>query len=428
VASKRQIDVGGVKIGGGAPVAVQSMTKTETADLEATLRQIRAIADAGGDIVRCAVPRDKDVEALRTIVKESPIPVIADIHFNHTLALKAIDAGAHCVRINPGNIGGFEKTGEVVERARAAGVPLRVGVNSGSLPKHLHELERENSVEALVQAAVEYVELMERLEFSDFKVSIKSTSVPNTIASNRLLSERIDYPLHLGITEAGTKWTGSLKSAVGLGTLLADGVGDTIRISLSTFHAEEEVKVAWEILKALKLRERGPVLIACPTCGRLQFDMDTVVAEIEQRLESYDEPIEVAVLGCAVNGIGEASHADFGITGAKNEGLIFSNGKPLRKVPQDSLVDELFAEIDRSLKIGRVDVDERKAAEGAQWLERIEEENAGELTPERLAALEAAAAMDGAAEPLPMAGNTTRKAVRLDEETSPTAGRRFTRA
>jgi (E)-4-hydroxy-3-methylbut-2-enyl-diphosphate synthase len=428
VASKRQIDVGGVKIGGGAPVAVQSMTKTETADLEATLRQIRAIADAGGDLVRCAVPRDKDVEALRTIVKESPIPVIADIHFNHTLALKAIDAGAHCVRINPGNIGGFEKTGEVVERARAARVPLRVGVNSGSLPKHLHALERENSVEALVQAAVEYVELMERLEFSDFKVSIKSTSVPNTIASNRLLSERIDYPLHLGITEAGTKWTGSLKSAVGLGTLLADGVGDTIRISLSTFHAEEEVKVAWEILKALKLRERGPVLIACPTCGRLQFDMDTVVAEIEQRLESYDEPIEVAVLGCAVNGIGEASHADFGITGAKNEGLIFSNGKPLRKVPQDSLVDELFAEIDRSLKIGRVEVDERKAAEGAKWLERIEEENAGELTPERIAALEAAAAMEGAAEPLPMAGSSTRKAVRLDEETSPTAGRRFTRA
>jgi (E)-4-hydroxy-3-methylbut-2-enyl-diphosphate synthase len=430
VASKRQIDVGGVKIGGGAPVAVQSMTKTETADLEATMRQIRAIADAGGDLVRCAVPRDKDVEALKTIVRQSPIPVIADIHFNHTLALKAIDAGAHCVRINPGNIGGFEKTGEVVEAARKAGIPMRVGVNSGSLPKHLHELERENSVEALVQAAVEYVQLMEKLDFHDFKVSIKSTSVPNTIASNRLLSERIDYPLHLGITEAGTKWTGSLKSAVGLGTLLADGIGDTIRISLSTFHAEEEVKVAWEILKALKLRERGPVLIACPTCGRLQFDMDTVVAEIEQRLEAYEEPIEVAVLGCAVNGIGEASHADFGITGAKNEGLIFAHGKPLRKVPQDSLVDELFAEIDRSLKIGRVEVDERKAAEGAQWLERIEEENAGELTPERMAALEAAAAMEGADQALPMAGapKATRKRVKLDEDASPTAGRRFTRA
>jgi (E)-4-hydroxy-3-methylbut-2-enyl-diphosphate synthase len=431
VASRRQIDVGGVKIGGGAPVAVQSMTKTETADVEATMRQIRAVADAGGDLVRCAVPRDQDVRALETIVRQSPIPVIADIHFNHTLALKAIEAGAHCVRINPGNIGGFEKTGQVVERARAAGVPMRIGVNSGSLPKHLHELERSSPVEALVQAAVEYVELMERLEFSNFKVSIKSTSVPNTIASNRLLSERIDYPLHLGITEAGTKWSGSLKSAVGLGTLLADGIGDTIRISLSTFHAEEEVKVAWEILKALKLRQRGPVLIACPTCGRLQFDMDTVVAEIEQRLEAYEEPIEVAVLGCAVNGIGEASHADFGITGAKNEGLIFAHGKPLRKVPQDRLVDELFAEIDRSLEIGRVEVDERKAAEGAEWLERIEEENAGELTPERIAAMEAAAAAEqalGDGEPLPMADAAKARRVQLDEEASPTAGRRFTRA
>ncbi len=434
MASKRQIDVGGVKIGGGAPVAVQSMTKTETADYDATMRQIRAIADAGGDIVRCAIPRDKDIDALKRIVVESPIPVIADIHFNHTLALKAIDAGAHCIRVNPGNIGGHEKTGEVIDRARAAGVPIRVGVNSGSLPRHLHELEKENSVEALVAAAVEYVDLMERLDFQDFKVSIKSTNVPNTIASNRLLSEKIDYPLHLGITEAGTKWTGSLKSAVGLGTLLADGVGDTIRISLSTFHAEEEVKVAWEILKALKLRERGPVLIACPTCGRLQFDMDTVVAEIETRLEAYEEPIEVAVLGCAVNGIGEASHADFGITGAKNEGLIFAGGEPLRKVPQDDLVDELFAEIDRSLKIGRVERDERKVAEGAEWLAKIEEENAGELTPERIAAMEAKAASEQAlagGEALPMApsgGAQHKPATKLDEDASPTAGRRFTRA
>src|SRR5215216_4193378 len=232
MASARQIHVGGVPIGGGAPVAVQTMTKTETANLRPTMDQIRRVAEAGADIVRVAVPREQDVEALKSIVVESPIPVIADIHFNHTLALKAIDAGAHCVRINPGNIGGHEKVGEVVEKARTAGVPMRIGVNSGSLPKHLHELERESPVEALVQAAVEYVELMERLGFEDFKVSIKSTSVPNTIASNRLLAERIDYPLHLGITEAGTKWSGSLKSAVGLGTLLADGVGDTIRISL----------------------------------------------------------------------------------------------------------------------------------------------------------------------------------------------------
>jgi len=427
--SKRQIFVGGVPIGGGAPVAVQTMTKTETANVEATMDQIRNVADAGADLVRVAVPRDKDAEALRTIVRDSPIPVIADIHFNHTLALKAIDAGAHCIRLNPGNIGGREKVAEVAERATAAGVPMRIGVNSGSLPKHLHELERAEPVEALVRAAVEFTEMMESLEFENFKVSIKSTNVPNTIAANRMLAERIPYPIHLGITEAGTKWSGSLKSAVGLGTLLADGVGDTLRISLSTFHAEEEVKVAWEILKALQLRERGPVLIACPTCGRLQFDMDTVVAEIERRLEGYVEPIEVAVLGCAVNGIGEASHADFGITGAKNEGLIFAGGKPLRKVPQAELVDALFAEIDRSLDRGAVEVDDREAAVGAEWLRRIEDENAGELTPERIAQMEKAAAeaegADVTAEPFlrPVGG----KRVELDEDASPTAGRRFTR-
>src|SRR3989440_1292958 len=205
MASKNQIHVGSVLVGGGAPVAVQTMTKTETANLQATMDQIRTVAEAGADIVRVAVPRDDDIEALKTIVLESPIPVIADIHFNYTLALKAIDAGAHCVRLNPGNIGGPDKVAQVAERAKAAGTPMRIGVNSGSLPKHLHELERENPVEALVAAAVEFVGLMERLRFEDFKVSIKSTSVPNTIAANRLLAQRIDYPLHLGITEAGTK-------------------------------------------------------------------------------------------------------------------------------------------------------------------------------------------------------------------------------
>src|SRR5436190_20988988 len=420
MASERQIFVGNVPIGGGAPVAVQTMTKTETANLPATMDQIRRVADAGADIVRVAVPRDRDVEALKTIVADSPIPVIADIHFNHTLALKALDAGAHCVRINPGNIGGHDKVGEVVERAKALGTPLRVGVNSGSLPAHLRQLEYDDPVAALVTAATEMVELMERLEFANFKVSMKSTSVPNTIGSNRRLAERIPYPLHLGVTEAGTKWSGSLKSAVGLGTLLADGIGDTIRISLSTFHAEEEVKVAWEILKALKLREKGPVLIACPTCGRLQFDMDTVVAEIERRLAAYEDPVEVAVLGCAVNGIGEASHADFGITGAKNEGLIFSRGKPLKKVPQERLVDELFLEIDKYAKTKRIDVDAGQQAAGAEWLQRIEDENAGELTPERLAKLEAESARADA--------DAMDDALRLDEAASPTSGRRFTRA
>src|ERR1700754_3458572 len=408
MASQRSVNVGGVQIGGGAPVVVQTMPKTETANLSATMDQIRRVAEAGADIVRCAVPREKDVEALKTIVRESPIPVIADIHFNHTLALKSIDAGAHCIRLNPGNIGGPDKVAEVAARATAAGVPMRIGVNSGSLPRHPHELERDNPVEALVTAAGEFVELMHRLDFYDFKVSIKSTSVPNTIASNRLLSEKIDHPLHLGITEAGTKWSGSLKSAVGLGTLLADGIGDTIRISLSTFHAEEEVKVAWEILKSLKLRERGPVLIACPTCGRLQFDMDSVVAEVERRLETYEEPVEVSVLGCAVNGIGEARHADFGITGAKDMGMIYSRGQPLKKVPTERLVDELFAEIDRYYEAGKkVVLDEERAAEAREWLSENEDSTA--MTPERIARMEAEAA-------------------RLDEDVSPVAGRRFTRA
>ncbi len=413
MASARQIHVGDVPVGGGAPVAVQTMTKTETANLTATMDQIRRVADAGADIVRCAVPREADIEALKTIVVESPIPIIADIHFNHTLAIKAIEVGAHCVRINPGNIGGPDKVGEVIAAAKAKGTPIRVGVNSGSLPKHLRDMEFTNPVEALVTAATEWVELMHRLDFYDFKVSMKSTSVPNTIASNRLLAEKIDHPLHLGITEAGTKWSGSLKSAVGLGTLLADGIGDTIRISLSTFHAEEEVKVAWEILKALKLRERGPVLIACPTCGRLQFDMDSVVMEVERRLEQYADPIEVSILGCAVNGIGEARHADFGITGAKDSAMIFSKGEPLKKVRTEELVDELFAEIDKYYASGKkVVVDAGAAAEAAQWLAENEDESA--MTPERLAALEAAQA--------------EADADAIDEAVSPVTGRRFTRA
>jgi (E)-4-hydroxy-3-methylbut-2-enyl-diphosphate synthase len=423
--SERQIHVGAVPIGGGAPVAVQTMTKTETADLSATMSQIRRVAEAGADIVRVAVPREQDAEALETIVRDSPIPVIADIHFNHTLALKALDAGAHCVRLNPGNIGGPDKVAEVTARATQLGIPLRVGVNSGSLPKHLRQLEYDNPVEALVTAAVETVELMERLDFTNFKVSMKSTSVPNTIAANRLLAQRIPYPLHLGVTEAGTKWSGSLKSAVGLGTLLADGIGDTIRISLSTFHAEEEVKVAWEILKALQLRERGPVLIACPTCGRLQFDMDTVVSEVERRLEAYDDPIEVSILGCAVNGIGEARHADFGITGAKDMGMIYSRGEPLKKVPTERLVDELFAEIDKYYAAGRTVVrDEGKAAAARAWLS--ENEDATAMTPERLAAMEADAARREADGDVLEIMNAA--PVRLDEEQSPVTGRRFTRA
>jgi (E)-4-hydroxy-3-methylbut-2-enyl-diphosphate synthase len=419
MASQRQINVGGVLIGGGAPVAVQTMTKTETANLTETMAQIHRVAEAGADIVRVAVPRAEDVEALKTIVAQSPIPIIADIHFNHTLAIKAIEAGAHCVRLNPGNIGGPEKVAEVIKVAKAHGTPMRIGVNSGSLPAHLRDLEYSDPVEALVSAAVGFVELMERLDFTDFKVSMKSTSVPNTIASNRRLSERIPYPLHLGVTEAGTKWAGSLKSAVGLGTLLADGIGDTVRISLSTFHAEEEVKVAWEILKALKLRERGPVLIACPTCGRLQFDMDSVVNEVEHRLEAYADPIEVSVLGCGVNGIGEARHADFGISGAKDAGVVFAKGELIRKVPTANLVDALFEEIDKFYEAGKqVVFDDREAAAAKQWLAENEDMTAD--TPERRAAAEKAKADEEAAAALAATP-------KVDEAASPTAGRRFTR-
>ncbi len=416
MASKRQIFVGSVPIGGGAPVVVQTMTKTETANVEATMDQIDKVVEAGAELVRVAVPRDQDARALSEIVDRSPIPVIADIHFNHTLALKAIEAGAASIRLNPGNIGGREKVAQVADLANQRGVPMRIGVNSGSLPKHLHDLEMENPVEALVEAAVEFVRLMEGLDFTNFKVSIKSTNVPDTIQANRMLSEKIPYPLHLGITEAGTRWSGSLKSAVGLGALLADGIGDTIRVSLSTFHAEDEVKVAWEILKALQLREKGPVLIACPTCGRLQFDMDTVVAEVEQRLEDYEEAIEVAVLGCAVNGIGEAKHADFGIAGAKDEGVVFAGGRALKKVPTERLVDELFHQIDLSLERGSVEYDETEAAEGEEWVRKIETENADDLTPEKIARMEREAAEKGESD-----------RVLLDESDSPTDGRRFTR-
>jgi (E)-4-hydroxy-3-methylbut-2-enyl-diphosphate synthase len=426
MASARQIHVGNVPVGGGAPVAVQTMTKTETANIPETLAQIKRVAEAGADIVRVAVPRDQDVDALRTIIPQSPIPIIADIHFNHTLAIKAMEAGANCIRINPGNIGGPEKVAQVVAKAKELNVGMGIGVNSGSLPKHLMELEFTNPVEALVTAATDFVELMHRLDYDNFKVSMKSTSVPNTIASNRLLAQKIDHPLHLGVTEAGTKWTGSLKSAVGLGTLLADGIGDTIRISLSTFHAEEEVKVAWEILKALKLRERGPVLIACPTCGRLQFDMDSIVTEVEQRLQAYPDPIEVSILGCAVNGIGEARHADFGITGAKDAGMIFSKGEPLKKVPTDRLVEELFAEIDRYYESDKTVVrDAAAAAEAAAWLRENEDLEA--MTPERLAAIEkaqsdAAGGGEDLFDKLVVTGAT-----KVDEVVSPTAGRRFNR-
>ena len=351
MASARQISVGGVTIGGGAPVVVQSMTLTKTYDVEATVAQIAELASAGCEIVRCAVPKTEDAEALRKIVRLSPIPVIADIHFNASLALKAIDAGVAAVRINPGNIGGADKVELVVRAARKAGIPMRIGANSGSLPKHLSSLAQKDQAEALVEAALEEVRLLEKLDFHDFKISVKSSHVPTMIRAYRLLSEKVPYPLHLGVTEAGTPFSGSIKSAVGMGALLVDGVGDTIRVSL-TADPVEEVRTGFEILKSLGLRERGPIMIACPSCGRDNVGVQTLAEKVEDRLRVYPQHVEVAVLGCAVNGPGEAGDADFGIAGGRDVGFIYAHGRTLKKVSSDILVDELFFEIDRWIEAG----------------------------------------------------------------------------
>jgi (E)-4-hydroxy-3-methylbut-2-enyl-diphosphate synthase len=345
MASERQIHVGGVAIGGGASVVVQSMTLTKTYDVDATMAQIADLASAGCEIVRVAVPKSEDADALKKLVYLSPVPIIADIHFNASLALKAIDAGVAAVRINPGNIGGQDKVASVVEAAKAKGIPMRIGANSGSLPKHLVELAQRDTAEALVEEALEQVRLLESMGYYDFKISVKSSSVPTMIRAYRMLSERVPYPLHLGVTEAGPIATGSVKSAIGVGSLLMDGIGDTIRISL-TADPVEEVKVAWEILKALGLRERGPVMIACPSCGRDNVGVWNLAEAVEERLKSYPQAFEVAVMGCAVNGPGEAGDADFGIAGGRDTGFIYAHGRVLKKVSSDILVDELFHEID----------------------------------------------------------------------------------
>ena len=351
MASKRQISVGGVKIGGGAPVVVQSMTLTKTYDVPATTAQIAALASAGCEIVRVAVPKTEDAEALPLIVRLSPLPVIADIHFNASLALKAIEGGVAAVRINPGNIGGPDKVAEVVRAAKAKGIPMRIGANAGSLPEHLQELARKDTAEALVVEALEQVELLEKLDYREFKISVKASHVPTMIRAYRMLSEKVPYPLHLGVTEAGTPFAGSIKSAVGLGTLLMDGIGDTIRVSL-TADPVKEVEVAWEILKALGLRERGPVMIACPSCGRDNVGVESLARVVEERLRAYPQAFEVAVMGCAVNGPGEAGDADFGIAGGRDVGFVYAHGRVLKKVSSDILIDELFHEIDRWIADG----------------------------------------------------------------------------
>jgi (E)-4-hydroxy-3-methylbut-2-enyl-diphosphate synthase len=351
VASQRQIHVGGVAIGGGAPVVVQSMTTTKTHDVPATIAQIAELVSAGVEIVRVAVPKNEDAEALGRIVRLSPVPVIADIHFNASLALKAIEQGVAAVRINPGNIGGPDKVEQVVRAAKEAKISMRIGANSGSLPKHLFDLAQRDQAEALVEAALEEVRLLEALDYHEFKISVKSSHVPTMIRAYRMLAEKVPYPLHLGVTEAGTVYAGSIKSAIGLGALLVDGIGDTVRVSLSADPVEEP-KAAYEILKALGLRERGPSMIACPSCGRDNVGVHTLAEEVERRLADYPQHVEVAVLGCAVNGPGEAGDADFGIAGGRDVGFIYAHGRVLKKVESDTLIDELFVEIDQWIAAG----------------------------------------------------------------------------
>lgn len=344
----RQLNVGGVLIGGDAPIAVQSMTNTHTDDAEATLAQIRKLAAAGCDIIRCAVPDMAAAEGLKTICKESPIPVIADIHFDYKLALAAIAAGVDGLRLNPGNIGSTEKVRAVVEAAKERNIPIRIGVNAGSLPKDLLEKYGHPTAEALVEAAWRHIHILEDMDYRNIKISLKAHDVPLTIAAYRLLASQCDYPLHVGITEAGTVNSGIIKSAVGIGALLAEGIGDTIRVSL-TGDPVNELKVAYDILKALGLREYGPTLISCPTCGRTRINLEKLALEVERRLADITEPITVAVMGCVVNGPGEAREADVGLAGGIGEGLIFRKGVILRKVPENQLVDELFIEIEKIL-------------------------------------------------------------------------------
>ena len=345
----RQIHIGGIPIGGDAPISVQSMCNTKTTDTEATVQQIRELAAAGCDIVRVAVPDMAAAKNLGNIVRQVKTPLVADIHFDYKLALEAMEQGVAALRINPGNIGGTERVKKVVAAARTGGIPIRIGVNAGSLDHKLLMKYGGVTAEALVESAMEHVRVLEELDFYDMKISLKAHDVPLTLAAYRLMSERVDYPLHLGITEAGTAGTGIIKSSVGVGALLAEGIGDTIRISL-TGDPVVEVRTANEILKALGLKEYGPTLVACPTCGRTSINLVEIAEKVEERLRGMEDPIEVAVMGCVVNGPGEARGADVGIAGGNGEGLIFRKGEVIRKVKEEELLPELFREIDAILE------------------------------------------------------------------------------
>jgi len=347
----KKIFIGGVAVGGGAPVSVQSMTNTDTRDAKATLRQIRRLEKTGCDIVRVAVPDDKAAESLKEIVGGARIPVVADIHFSHRLAIQSIEAGADAIRINPGNIGSRERVSAVLKKAKERGIPVRVGVNAGSLEKDILKKHGHPTAEALAESALRSIALVESLSFKNIKVSIKSSDVQSCLDAYRIVSRKTRYPLHIGITEAGTAFSGTIKSAVGIGILLEEGIGDTLRVSLSA-DPVEEVRVGFEILKCLGLRTHGPELISCPTCGRQQVDVVAMAEKVEKMLSGIKQPLKIAVMGCEVNGPGEAKAADIGMAGSKNTGVIFKKGKIVKKCRKKNLLEEFIKEIESAVKEG----------------------------------------------------------------------------
>jgi len=344
----RQIFVGDVAIGGDAPISVQSMTNTDTCDVDATLNQIQSIADAGADLVRVSVPTMEAAEAFKEIKKRANIPLITDIHFDYKIALKVAEYGADCLRINPGNIGREDRVREVVASAKDHGIPIRIGVNAGSLEKDLQKKYTEPTPEAMVESAFRHIDILDKLNFDNFKISLKASEIFMTVFAYKQLASQIDNPLHLGITEAGSFRAGAVKSSIGLGLLLSEGIGDTIRVSLAS-DPVDEVKVGFDILKSLHLRKKGVNLIACPSCSRQKFDVISVVNELESRLEDITDPIDVAVIGCVVNGPGEAKEVSVGLTGG-SPNLLYINGKTHSKLDNAQLVDQLEAQIRAQLK------------------------------------------------------------------------------
>jgi len=340
----KKIKVGNTYIGGDANITVQSMTNTDTRNAEETIRQIKQLEEAGCDIIRCAVPDMEACDALKEIIKYISIPLVADIHFDYRLALKSIDNGVSALRINPGNIGSIEKVKEVAEAAKNKNIPIRIGVNSGSLQKDILERYGKVCPEALVESALEHVRILEDVNFEDIAISIKSSNVMQMIEAYRIISRKTNYPLHLGVTEAGTLWRGTIKSSIGIGTLLTEGIGDTIRVSL-TGNPIEEIRVGREILKSVGYLNEGIEFISCPTCGRTQIDLIKIAEEVEKRLVNYNKNLKVAVMGCVVNGPGEAREADIGIAGGNGEGLIFKKGEIVKKVKEEDLVEELVNQI-----------------------------------------------------------------------------------